>query len=217
MHTDARPDAVAHDLDDRRVRGDAILEGVPQRAGARVGHAHRDPQAITQLLAVQYAAIASVAAATSCTLATTLRSPPSSESTGMPSPAAASSTTTRPPARARSSADTTNTLPTDAPTVSATAAASSIDAPARTASAASHTQQAIPNDDVLVSTSRTGTGASSATRRALFNVPETAEPMWIDRISVAPFAAARSYAAANRPGLGCDVATDGAAPSANRS
>ncbi len=107
-----------------------------------------------------------------------------------------------------------NTLPTDAPTFSAIAAASSTVAPPATALAASHTQHEIPNDEVLVSTSRTGIGALPAAIRALFNVPDKAEPMWIDRISSAPCAAACSYASAKRPGLGCEVATDGDAPAA---
>ena len=98
----------------------------------------------------------------------------------------------RPPARARSSAESTNTLPTVSPVRSATAAATSMEAPDRRDSAASHTQHATPKEAVPVSTSRTGTSLPAAASRALFSVPDTADPMWMDRISVAPRSAIRA-------------------------
>ena len=40
-------------------------------------------------------------------------------------------------------------------------------------------------------------------------MPDTADPMWMDRISLAPRSATRAYVSANAPGLGCDVDTAG--------
>ncbi len=48
-----------------------------------------------------------------------------------------------------------------------------------------------------------------AASRALFTVPETAEPMWTESTSVAPASAAARYAWRKRPGEGCEVDTVG--------
>ena len=101
-------------------------------------------------------------------------------------------------------------------TRSAAVAAWSRVAPAAIASADAHVHRATANEAVPVSTTRTGTGASPAARWAAFTVPDTDEPMWTDRISVAPPSASRWYTSAKRPGLGWDVDTSGDAPCSKR-
>ena len=102
------------------------------------------------------------------------------------------SAASRPPARARSSAPTTNTLPTRPLTRSAAATTSSTAAPAAAASAASQAPKATAKEALAVSTMRTGTGEPAAARRAELTVPEREEPMWTETMATAP-ASARDW------------------------
>ena len=85
-----------------------------------------------------------------------------------------------------------NTLPTWPATRRATPAARARSPPAARASPAAQTQHATANEAVPVSTISTGTGLEPAATVTALTVAEVFEPMWIDRISVAPAAASRS-------------------------
>ena len=61
----------------------------------------------------------------------------------------------------------------------------------------------------------TGTGLEPAAIVTALTVADVFEPMWIDRISVAPAAPSCSYAVSTAPGDGAAVETD--APAARRS
>ena len=108
-----------------------------------------------------------------------------------------------------------NTLPTWSATRRATSAAWVRSPPAANTSPAAQTQHATANDAVPVSTISTGTGLEPAATLTAFTVADVFEPMWIDRISVAPAATSCSYSVSTAPGDGAAVDTD--APAARRS
>src|SRR5262245_11792178 len=107
------------------------------------------------------------------------------------------------------------TLPSSAATRRATSAAYGGSAPAARAPPAAHTHHAPAKDAVPVSTTSTGTGLEPAATVTALTVAEVLEPMWIERISVAPAAACSSYTARTAPGDG--AAVDTVAPPVSRS
>ena len=175
VRTHRRTDAVANQIDHV---GRARAAGPPTSSAIGSAPTCPTPTRIGRPVASRstYRAIASTALSTSCACPTTSIVPWSSASTGTDSPASMPSAS-RPPRRATSSAPTMKTFPTVPATARAAAAAASRSPLRSSAMPAAHTQHAIGNDAVPVSTISTGTDDMRAASVADCTVAEVFEPM----------------------------------------